>query len=83
MIKPRGVARITIRKHHIDSGFLSDAALREIRERLEGIPATAPILLDLGPLRRFDLALCWALAPYWHQVRFEAIGGWYSSTYET
>jgi hypothetical protein len=75
MTKPHGVARVPVGAHHIDNGFLGDAALREIRERLEGIPAAAPILVDLGPLRRFDLALCWALAPYWHQVRFE--GNWW------
>ena len=75
MIKPHGGARVSISAHHIDNGFLGDVALREIRERLERIPAAAPILVDRGRLRSFDLGPCWALAPYGHRVRFE--GNWW------
>jgi hypothetical protein len=53
--RPRAAAEITIRCEMVDgNGLLLDEALREIRHALDGIPPTASLVVNLGPLRHPD-----------------------------
>jgi hypothetical protein len=74
---PRAAVRITIREHDIDNfGFLTAAAVREIRGLLADIPTAARITVDLGPLQKVDLTLVQEFAQYVDQLRLVEARDW-------
>ena len=74
MSRPTAAVRITLTDRHLEDGWVSQYALREVQCLLYDVPAEALVYFDLGPLRRVDDALVSSLAllSCAQQIRFES-----------